>query len=186
MSRDQNYLPDILSDDAFTMCKYPVVDPTARYGTGRKETCDQPQQPLIALLNIDCTILFALVSDLSLTANHPILPRYYSAMTWAVELEPRENLPSSLWPAMADQNLIYTHDAAKRMKEIIDSIGTPNERARIELLLDDGHPDRGDNCEKFSLHTVTTPFPNRIVQVEVSEYDIRNAIQGIRLPPVAL
>ena len=33
---------------------------------------------------------------------------------------------------------------------------------------------------------MTTPFPNRIVQVEVSEYDIRNAIQGIRLPPVAL
>ena len=93
--------------------------------------------PLTNVLNIDCTILLALVSDLSHTASHPILPNYSPAITRQIELETREHLlPSSLWPAMAGKDLVCTHEAAKRMKEIVDTIGMPNEKARTEFLLE--------------------------------------------------
>ena len=152
-----------------------------------------PHPPLTDTLNIDCTILLALVSDLSHTANHPILPNYSSAITRQIELETREHLlPSSLWPAMAGKDLVCTHEAAKRMKDIVDTIGMPNERARTDLLLNDGPARSGrelrEEFAKYSDYAVP-PFwslPIRIVQAEVSESDIRNAIQGATLPPVAL
>lgn len=149
--------------------------------------------PLTNTLNIDCTILLALVSDLSHTANHPILPGYNSAITRQIEMETREHLlPSSLWPAMAGKMLVCTHEAAKRMKEIVNTIGMPNERARTELLLDDGPARSGrdlrDEFAKYSDHAIPPSWglPIRIVQAEVLEYNIRSAIQGTMLPPVAL
>lgn len=152
-----------------------------------------PHPPLTATLNIDCTILLALVSDLSHTANHPILPNYNSAITRQIELETRDHLlPSSLWPAMADKNLVCTQEAAKRMKEIVDTIGMPNERARTELLLDDGSPRSGRELReafaKYSDYAVPPSWdlPIRTVQADVSKNDIRNAIQRATLPPVAL
>ncbi len=152
-----------------------------------------PHPPLTDTLNIDCTILLALVSDLSHTANHPILPSYNPAITRQIEIETREHLlPSSLWPAMAGKDLVCTHEAAKRMKEIVDTIGMPNEKARTELLLDNGPARSGRDLReafaKYSDHAIPPSWslPIRIVQAEVAEHDIRNAIQGATLPPVAL
>lgn len=152
-----------------------------------------PHPPLTDTLNIDCTILLALVSDLSHTANHPILPNYNSAITRQIEMETRDHLlPSSLWPAMAGKNLVCTHEAAKRMKEIVDTIGMPNEKARTELLLDDGPARSGRHLREafanYSDHAIPPSWglPIRVVQAEVSDYDIRNAIQKAVLPPVAM
>lgn len=152
-----------------------------------------PHPPLTTTLNIDCTILLALVSDLSHTANHPILPNYSLAIIRQIEMETREHLlPSSLWPAMAGKNLVCTQEAAKRMKEIVDTIGMPNEKARTELLLSEGPARSGrDLREAFAIysdHAIPPSWglPVRIVQAEVSKYDIKNAIQGATLPPVAL
>ena len=152
-----------------------------------------PHPPLTDTLNIDCTILLALVSDLSHTANHPILPNYSSAITRQIELETREHLlPSSLWPAMGGKDLVCTHEAAKRMKEIVDTIGMPNERARTELLLDDGlvrsEKDLREAFARYSDYAIPPSWrlPIRIVQANFSEYDIRKAIQGTTLPPIAL
>ena len=154
--------------------------------------------PLTDTLNIDCTILLALVSDLSHTANHPILPNYNSAITRQIELETREHLlPTSLWPAMAGKDLVCTHEAATRMKEIVDTIGMPNERARTALLLDDGSSPRSRSSsealrEAFSAYSdyaipPTWNLPIRIVQSAVSDHDIRHAITNEKiLPPVAL
>ena len=151
-----------------------------------------PHPPLTDTLNIDCTILLALVSDLSYTANHPILPSYNLAITRQIEMETREHLlPSSFWPAMADKNLVCTHEAAKRMKEIVDTIGMPNERARTDLLLNDDPARSGEDLRKafakYSDHPIPPSWvlPIRIVR-GVSEYDIKNAIQEAKLPAVAL
>ena len=152
-----------------------------------------PHPPLTDTLNIDCTILLALVSDLSHTANHPILPNYTLAITRQIELETQEHLlPSRLWPAMAGKDLVCTHEAAKRMKEIVDTIGMPNERARTEVLLEDGsvrpRRDLREDFARYSDYTIPSSWqlPIRIVQAKVSEYDIRKAIQEARLPPIAL
>ena len=152
-----------------------------------------PHPPLTDTLNVDCTILLALVSDLSHTANHPIMPNYNSAISRQIELETRDHLlPSSLWPAMAAKDLVCTYEAAKRMKEIVDTIGMPNERARTELLLDDGssrpESELREAFAKYSDYAIPPywKLPIRIVQAKVSEYDISNAIQETTLPPIAL
>lgn len=155
-----------------------------------------PHPPLTETLNVDCTILLALVSDLSHTANHPILPGYNAAISKQIEIETRDHLlPSSLWPAMADKELVCTSEAAKRMREIVDTIGMPNERARTELLL--AYPSReGQDQQRQSLlkgfgeysdYTVpeTWRLPIRIVDAAVSDSDIGLAIKAGNLPPVA-
>ncbi|KAL8933533.1 MAG: hypothetical protein Q9211_005734 [Gyalolechia sp. 1 TL-2023] len=90
---------------------------------------------LTPTLNIDCTILLALVSDLSHSATTPE-PWFNKAISRQVELEKREQLlPSTLWPAMAGRALVCTEEAAVRMNEIVNTIGTANERKRSDLLL---------------------------------------------------
>ena len=155
-----------------------------------------PHPPLTSTLNIDCTILLALVSDLSHTANHPILPGYNAAITRQIELETRDNLlPSSLWPAMAGKDLVCTREAANRMREIVETIGMPNERLRTGLLLNGegvSLDDSGDNAlreafAKYSDHTIpsTWRLPIRIVDAAISPADVETAIEHGNLPPVA-
>lgn len=152
-----------------------------------------PHPPLTDTLNIDCTILLALVSDLSHTANHPILPGYNMAITRQIELETREHLlPSSLWPAMAHKDLICTQEAATRMMEIVDTIGMPKERLRAELLLGNGAEERNgeelrSTFAKYSDHSIpsTWRLPIRVVPSMTAISDIRLAIEAGSLPHVA-
>lgn len=153
--------------------------------------------PLTDTLNIDCTILLALVSDLSHTANHPILPSYNEAIKRQIELETREHLlPSSLWPAMANKNLVCTEEAAARMREIVDAIGMPDEKARTEFLLPNGDTsskraaENGDirrqALEQHSDYPVPAElrFPLTIVP-SVSQSELKAAIGDRKLPPIA-
>ena len=152
-----------------------------------------PHPPLTDTLNIDCTILLALVSDLSHTANHPILPGYNMAITRQIELETRDHLlPSSLWPAMANKDLVCTHEAATRMMEIVDTIGMPKERLRAELLLVNGAEERdGEELRsafaRYSDHPIpsTWRLPIRVVASMTAISDIRQAIEAGSLPHVA-
>lgn len=87
------------------------------------------------ILNIDCTILLALVSDLSHGRIAPE-PWFHRAIKRQIELEAKEQLlPNSLWPAMGNRQLVSTVEAAKRMREIVELIGTPAEKARTGLLM---------------------------------------------------
>ena len=152
-----------------------------------------PHPPLTDTLNIDCTILLALVSDLSHTANHPILPGYNMAITRQIELETREHLlPSSLWPAMEHKDLVCTQEAATRMMEIVDTIGMPKERSRADLLLVNGAEERDAEelrsaFAKYSDHSIpsTWRLPIRVVPSMTAISDIRQAIEAGSLPHVA-
>ena len=154
-----------------------------------------PHPPLTSTLNIDCTILLALVSDLSHTARQPILPSYNGAIRRQIELETKEHLlPSSLWPAMASKALICTTEAARRMREIVSTIGTPNERARTESLLesnDQKFPQRSADerraeFAKYSDYSVPTTFfiPIKIVPSITSE-ELKAAIADGKVLPIA-
>ena len=154
-----------------------------------------PHPPLTSTLNIDCTILLALVSDLSHTAKHPILPSYNEAIKRQIELETREHLlPSSLWPAMADKALICTTEAARRMRELVSTIGTPNERARTELLLESDDKDlqrrSADEMRaefaKYSDYPVPATFliPIRIVPSVTTE-ELKATIADGKVLPIA-
>ncbi|MCJ1281570.1 hypothetical protein MMC26_000890 [Xylographa opegraphella] len=120
--------------------------------------------PLIHLtptLNVDCTILLALVSDLSHSTLDP-LPTLHRAIRRQIDLEANEKLlPTSLYPAMAGRDLLCTLLAAKRMREIVEQIGTPSERLRTELLLGEGEAGIGK-----------TPTELRARFAETSEYTV--------------
>lgn len=152
--------------------------------------------PLTDTLNVDCTILLALVSDLSHSANHPISETYNVAITRQIELETKKHLlPTSLWPAMTDKRLVCTKEAAKRMVEIVDTIGMPEEKSRTELLLggydeEDNEKKRAELRQAFAKYSdypipPTWQIPIRIVPSECSNSDISSAIEADRLPTVA-
>ena len=148
-------------------------------------------------LNIDCTILLAIVSDLS-HQPIPIEPSFHIAIQRQIQREQIEQVvPSLLWPAMADRELVCTYEAARRMWEIVDTIGTPTEKARTAILMEDHdrrrHDDNDDNdgdqqhlltsFQSLSSHTVpsTWRIPIKTI-VPVTEAD---GIDISHLPPVA-
>ncbi|KAK3059082.1 hypothetical protein LTR09_000648 [Extremus antarcticus] len=89
------------------------------------------------VVNIDCTILLAVVSEFS-HAKVSKEPWFHTALQRQVEIEDNENLlPSLLYPALQGHRLVCTFEAAKRMREIVDTIGTPSEIARTAIFMGD-------------------------------------------------
>ncbi|KAL4771133.1 hypothetical protein BDW60DRAFT_217528 [Aspergillus nidulans var. acristatus] len=89
-------------------------------------------------LNVDCTLLLAIVSDLSHCKNIATSPQHHKAINRQIEIErERPLLSSELWPAMESHQLLCTSDAAKRMREIVETIGTETERKRMTILMGD-------------------------------------------------
>ena len=147
--------------------------------------------PLTEILNVDCTILLALVSDLSHITNHPIEPDYNVAIKRQIELESREHLlPASLWPGMAGRKLISTEEAVNRMWEIVDTIATPSERARTELITNQRRP-TGDlsllaEMQQYSDYPIPSNLCLPIVIVPgTKQSEIEAAVEEGRLPEVS-
>ncbi|MCJ1311170.1 hypothetical protein MMC25_004840 [Agyrium rufum] len=154
--------------------------------------------PLSTILNIDCTILLALVSDLS---HQPITPEpwFHRAIRRQIDMEAKEHLlPESLWPAIVGRDLLCTRLAAKRMREIVQTIGTEAEKARTAILLGNDQEtgigagtsdelqtpefDTSDNLctafQRYSMHPVPANWrlPIKIVDEEIDLADV---------PPIA-
>jgi hypothetical protein len=88
-------------------------------------------------LNVDCTLLLAIVSDIShgQVNEEPWFNRNVRAQ---ITLEEKEQLMlKTLWPAMSDKKLVCTSLAAKRMREIVEMIGTSTEKARMQVMMGD-------------------------------------------------
>ncbi len=136
-----------------------------------------PHVHLTPTLNIDCTILLALVSDLS---HQPTAqePWFHAAIRRQIDREAKEQLlPSVLWPAMAGRELVCTEEAAARMREIVSSIGTTEERQRTALLLSDDSPSpetTRTNLQPLSHHPIPASFriPIRIVNAGIDLEDL--------------
>ncbi|KAI4258615.1 MAG: hypothetical protein LQ352_001150 [Teloschistes flavicans] len=143
---------------------------------------------LTPTLNIDCTILLALVSDLSHDATRPE-PWFHRAIARQIELEKREQLlPSTLWPAMTGRILVCTQEAARRMREIVEGIGTGDEKRRTELLLSDSDVSVSEGVirrkEFQDLSTYVVPSEWRI-PIQVVPFDPADPGTMQKLPPVA-
>ncbi|THY19542.1 hypothetical protein D6D00_07671 [Aureobasidium pullulans] len=96
-----------------------------------------PFEAFTSTLNIDCTILLALVSDFS-HCSVEAEPWFHRALKRQVEIEDEENLLLNLlYPALADRELVCTDEAAKRMREIVDTIGTEGEKERTKWFMGD-------------------------------------------------
>ncbi|CAK1361575.1 hypothetical protein CB0940_03064 [Cercospora beticola] len=120
-------------------------------------------------LNIDCTILLALVSEFS-HASVSKEPWFHKSLQRQVEIEDNENLlPSLLYPALAKRELVCTSEAAKRMREIVDTIGTPSEKARTAIMMGDDtsktHGQLIEDMQQWSAYPVPSDWqlPIRVV-----------------------
>ncbi|KAJ6261871.1 LOW QUALITY PROTEIN: hypothetical protein Dda_2670 [Drechslerella dactyloides] len=90
---------------------------------------------------LDCTVLLALVSDLSHDAvvEQPVFHRYILAQVRSEREEPL--LPHWMYPALARRRLACTFDAYKRFREIVEIVGSEREKARAEALVASGGRD---------------------------------------------
>lgn len=88
-------------------------------------------------LNICCTILLAVVSDIS----HGQVQEeawFNRNIRRQIEIEDKEHLmQNTLWPAMVGRDLVCTKIATQRMREIVELIGTDSEKERTRLFMGD-------------------------------------------------
>lgn len=95
---------------------------------------------LSATLNIDCTILLALISDIS-HKPCPILDWYPGEVRAQIMEEAAEHLlPIHLYPAIGAHPMVCTREAADQMNLIVQTLATDTEKLRANLLL--GQDDR--------------------------------------------
>ncbi|PYH82625.1 hypothetical protein BO82DRAFT_364023 [Aspergillus uvarum CBS 121591] len=98
----------------------------------------KPFKHFTSTLNMDCTLLLAAVSDLSHYKDISTSPTHHKAINRQIEVEhSRPLLPTELWPAMVGRDLVCTEEAAQRMQEIVNIIGTETEKQRMRILM--GH-----------------------------------------------
>lgn len=133
-------------------------------------------------LNIDCTILLAIVSEFS-HAKVSKEPWFHKALKRQVEIEDNENLlPSLLYPAMGDRRLVCTQEACKRMREIVDTIGTASERARTTILMgDDDSKSREElvqEMQTWSAYEVPSTWQLPIRVVDQDENNCQQNLPG--------
>ncbi|KAF2723661.1 hypothetical protein K431DRAFT_282757 [Polychaeton citri CBS 116435] len=136
-----------------------------------------PISSFSSTLNIDCTILLALVSEFA-HAKVSKEPWFHTALQRQVEIEGHENLlPSLLYPVMGNRGLVCTEEAAKRMREIVATIGTISEKARTAILFGEdehsGKPHREliDDMQQWSAYDVPASWQLPISIVPANEND---------------
>ncbi|EED22108.1 conserved hypothetical protein [Talaromyces stipitatus ATCC 10500] len=149
-----------------------------------------PFEKFTHVINVDCTLLLALVSDLSHVQNIEPSPNFHRAIIRQIEVE--DELPlltTELWPAVVGRQLVCTQEAAKRMKEIVYTIGTETERKRTAILLGEGDMEGLDKdtllgeLRKLSDHSVPEKLilPMKVVDAHA---EIGAAMKQNKFPPV--
>lgn len=94
-------------------------------------------------VNVDCTILLALVSDISHQRRNQLClastgksGTYHGAILRQIEAEESSPLlPKEVYPLLSGRNLECTFHAAQRMREIVQCMGTTSERIRADIVL---------------------------------------------------
>ncbi|KAL4866322.1 hypothetical protein BDV12DRAFT_199264 [Aspergillus spectabilis] len=142
-------------------------------------------------LNVDCTILLAIISDLSHCKDITPSLKHHKAINRQIEIErERPLLPTELWPAMESRELVCTSEAAKRMREIVGTIGTETERERMAVLMGDrtGVDTKSasllDELQKLSDYQVPSQLglPIRVVDVKGAT---NSENKQTKLPPIS-
>lgn len=134
-------------------------------------------------INIDCTILLALISDISHFSRQQ-LPQVHGGSTYhkaiVRQIHTEESSPlvlNELYPVLGGRALECTTHAAQRMREIVQCMGTPTERIRADIILGDGvyrsqtASKLGDAWAEHTIHGMPPEiqFPIKIVDFDASE-----------------
>ncbi len=136
-------------------------------------------------INVDCTILLALVSDLS-HERVEVQDWHHPAILRQIEVErDRQLLPTILWPACGSRPMVCTREAAEMMHEIINMMGTETEKQRTKLLLqEEGKWSRDYRLKGFQeLSSYEVPSTWNL-PIKIVEADLATLRQ--HLPPISL
>ncbi|KIW98025.1 uncharacterized protein Z519_01609 [Cladophialophora bantiana CBS 173.52] len=179
------FLADLRATGAIVQCNTDMYKPSE----GRQLDLDSLMPtvatvPLTSTINVDCTILLALISDISNFPRHQLLSNfagksetYHKAIVKQIEAEESSPMLSErIYPLLATRNLECTLHASQRMREIVHCMGTPSELSRAEILLGEG-PYRDQPAStlrqafsKLSMHVVPTEvlFPVKVVNFDAN------------------
>ncbi|KAI9641683.1 hypothetical protein NHQ30_009539 [Ciborinia camelliae] len=130
-----------------------------------------PFEKFSETLNVDCTMIFSFISDLS---HGRVEPKdwHHRFLIKQIEMESQDQLlPSIVWPACGARKLVCTSEAVSRAQEIIDTIGTDTEKRRMELLFDFDHELTRDQLaeefQKLSEYSIPLEWQLPIAVVDV-------------------
>lgn len=142
------FLADLRATGAVVQCSNDMDEVVGR----RELDLDQlmPSEgnnPLTSTINVDCTILLALISDISHLSRSQLSAdatnksqHYHKAIMNQIEAErSMPMLPTETYPLFAGRNLECSAQAAQRMREIVQCMGTPSELKRAEIILGEAH-----------------------------------------------
>lgn len=114
-----------------------IPDPDPPLSTVLDTMPIDPMARLSPTLNIDCTILISLVSDISHIADLQPQDWYNKMLHEQLRFERQEALlPNILYPVLRGRTLLTTETAAKQCRAIVETIGNDGEKARCAALLD--------------------------------------------------
>lgn len=130
-----------------------------------------PFEGLTDTLNMDCTVLLSLASDLS---HAPVNKEIWHKTATKVQIEQERKepiLPTWIYPALAGRRLVCTAKCHEHFRRIVSEIGTDAERVRAALLMgDEDVTSRGTipaQWREMSEHDVpqTLQFPVEVIDV---------------------
>lgn len=98
---------------------------------------------LTSTLNIDCTIILSLISDISHILKEDLglarAHRYCFDVLRQIELDAKSPLlVNELYPVLVERDLVCTTEAVRRMREIVETMGTQSEKMRADIFFGDG------------------------------------------------
>lgn len=133
-----------------------------------------------SVLNLDCTILITLVCDMC-HAQVEVAKWHHKNVKQQIELEREELiLPTFLWPIFSSRQLVCTTQAAEKLKEIVNIIGTPSEKRRANLLMGaqpgTDHLTREQRIEEFQKLSIYDVPKEWQIPISVVNVDIQAAI----------
>ncbi|KAH8600703.1 hypothetical protein B0O99DRAFT_681577 [Bisporella sp. PMI_857] len=89
-------------------------------------------------LNIDCTLLITLCSDISY-GGVEVQGWHTSSVKSQISIESREPLlPHKIWRVLGTHPLVCTRSAFEKLNEVVEVIGTASEKKRASLLFEQG------------------------------------------------
>ncbi|KAI5289650.1 hypothetical protein KEM54_003489 [Ascosphaera aggregata] len=127
---------DVRTTDSVAMRNAPDVAPRP-FSTALNKMMPDPYKLLSHELNLDCTILIGLVSDITHLKNPPETVNYAPAIKAQIQEEKQHSLlMTQLFPIVKDRQLFCTYEAAERYCSIAATMATAGEMQRTALFLE--------------------------------------------------
>jgi hypothetical protein len=154
---------------AEVLCSDSLSTPTPMLSASLQHTMyPDPRSRFSRVLNVDTSVIVALTSDFS----HSAVQKQYWFDRQRIahcEQETKEHfLPDQVYPLIESRDLVCVREAAETYRHIVDTIGTPTEKARAKLILG------GDD--------ISNPRTSQQLVAELRELSIHPIPSTLRLP----